>query len=139
MARSRRGSSNQLPTGLEERGRLKAELRTKDGSVIRGIDDPAGGTFDAAGDFDERLGGVAPYRLLQYVDRRGQYNTVLNCAQMDDLLSDIEIALGNSAHPLARRGLERLRSMAQRCRDDGGLYIWFTAKATVTTLADRDR
>jgi hypothetical protein len=91
---------------------------------VRGFVDPAGGTFDAAGDFDGVLPeGDGSFPLLKYVDRYG--DTIFNTAQMDDLLADIERLTALRLQPVERRGLERLRVMAERCRNEPHLYLWF--------------
>jgi hypothetical protein len=106
---------------------VHAELRREDGTRLREFADPSGGFFDAAGDFDRLLplnGRVdEPFRLLQYVDPYG--DTVFNTVQMADLLTDVERALSLSQEGPERRGLERLRVLAERCRDEVHLYVWF--------------
>jgi hypothetical protein len=127
----------QVPfVGPPERGLFKAELRMADGTLIRGLADPAGGTFDAAGDFDPLIGRGAGYRLLQAVDPGGgEYGAVFDAAQMDDLLSDIDLAMSRAALPVEQRGLQRLRVMAVRCREEENLCISFTATTTPIPLA----
>ncbi len=86
------------------------------------MSDPSGGIFDAAGDFD----GLLPSAdgLLRYVDPYGE--TVFNGMQAADLVAEIErLATSNNATNLERRGLDRLRVMAERCRDSPHLYLWF--------------
>jgi hypothetical protein len=111
---------------------IRVELRTERGEVVGDLDDPAGGTFDAAGDFDGVLPQVPAlppppvnetFTLLRYVDPYG--NTVFNRGQMDDLLRDIEVATTRQLTPVQRRGLDRLRVMAHRCKDSVHLYVWF--------------
>ena len=107
---------------------IRVELRTERGVVVRDIDDPAGGTFDAAGDFDHFLGGEIsqsgqPYRLFQYVDLYG--DTIFNRLQMNEVLADVELATTGNLNPIEERGLARLRTMAERCRDSVHLYLWF--------------
>jgi hypothetical protein len=104
------------------------ELRTERGVVVRDIEDPSGGTFDAAGDFDRFLGGdtspsVQSYRLFQYVDIYG--DTIFNRLQMNEVLADIELATTGNLNPSEERGLARLRTMAEMCRDSVHLYLWF--------------
>jgi hypothetical protein len=103
-------------------------LRREDGRHVRELDDPAGGLFDAAGDVDRllELAQYAPaggYRLLHYVDPDG--NTMFNTLQMTDLLADIEHLLATTTIDIERRGLERLRVLAEACRSGGLLYLWF--------------
>jgi hypothetical protein len=109
---------------------VRAELRTAQGDVVRTLDDPGGGTFDAAGNFDDVLGSSARHsRLLKYVDPHGpRCDAMFNRHQMDDLLHDIDTAMSRAESPITRRGLDRLRAMATCSRDsdeDNDLYIWF--------------
>ncbi len=103
------------------------ELRDHGGNAVRHMADPSGGTFDAAGDLDRLIPGKASaLRLLRYVDPDG--DTVFNTVQMVDLLSDVEdlgSSEGNRLKPIERRGLARLKVMAERCRDEPNLYVWF--------------
>jgi hypothetical protein len=101
---------------------IRVELRTERGDAVRNLSDPSGGTFDAAGDFDRLLGGTDG--LLRYVDPYG--DTVFNGIQAADLVGEIErLATSDNVTDLERRGLDRLRVMAERCRDAVHLYIWF--------------
>jgi hypothetical protein len=110
---------------------LRVELRSESGEAVRDLSDPAGGSFDAAGDFDRLLpqfgGRPRPpsvgYKLFQYVDPYG--NTVFNRPQMADLLDDIGRASRLEMTSRERRGLERLRVMAEGARDSVHLYLWF--------------
>ena len=103
---------------------IRAELRDERGNAIRGLDDPSGGTFDAAGDFDRLLAAGSPTcRLLHYVDPYG--DTMFNSVQMSDVLDDIERLGQQELKPTERRGLDRLRAMCHRCRDSVHLYVWF--------------
>jgi len=98
------------------------ELRTERGEAVHGLDDPHGGTFDAAGDFDRLLADASG--LLRYVDPYG--NTVFNTIQAADLVGEVEqIMTRSDLKPIERRGLARLKVMAERCRDGVHLYIWF--------------
>jgi hypothetical protein len=92
------------------------------------MEDPTGGTFDAAGDFDRLLlsetsPAVRSYRLLRHVDPYG--DTIFNRLQMDEVLADIEDATTGNPNPIEMRGLARLKVMADRCRDGTHLYLWF--------------
>jgi hypothetical protein len=67
---------------------ISAVLKRETGDMLRDLEDPAGGTFDAAGDFDRVLpDGDTSFTLLRYIDRCG--DTVFNRLQMSDLLADI--------------------------------------------------
>jgi hypothetical protein len=110
---------------------ITAELRRENGEVVRDLPDPAGGTFDAAGDFDALLPQAAElrtpppdaYTLLRYVDPYG--DTIFNRAQMPDLLADIDVASALELTSIQRRGLDRLRVMAERCGSSTHLSLWF--------------
>jgi hypothetical protein len=101
---------------------LRIELRTERGEAVRGVDDPSGGTFDAAGDFDRVLTQTG--ELLRYVDPYG--DTVFNTMQAADLVGEVEqIMTMPDLTTIERRGLGRLKVMAERCRDGEHLYLWF--------------
>jgi hypothetical protein len=108
---------------------IGAELRGVSGAVLKGLADPAGGTFDAAGDFDDALPLVArqrvavTYRVLGSVEPYGSFE--VGPDRMDDLLHDIALAATLDLGDVARRGLNRLRVMAERCRDESSLRIVF--------------
>lgn len=114
------------PVGIE------AELRDQHGQPVRELDDPAGGTFDAAGEFDALLPQApdapphppqAGYSLLGQVNPYG--NTVFHPEQMVDLLLDIEIARSQATTRRQQRGLERLAVLAEACRASTHLVICF--------------
>jgi hypothetical protein len=101
---------------------IRVELRTERGEIVRDLSDPSGGTFDAAGDFDRLL--ARSDRLLRYVDPYG--NTMFNAFQAADLIGEVdEIMTRSDLKPIERRGLTRLKVMAERCRDGVHLYVWF--------------
>ncbi len=101
---------------------IRVELRTEGGEQVRNLNDPNGGTFDAAGDFDRLLARAEG--LLRYVDLYG--NTIFNTVQATDLLLDVQqLATPTDLTPVERRGLERLRVIVERCRDGVHLYVWF--------------
>jgi hypothetical protein len=101
---------------------IRGELRTANGVAVRELLDPSGGTFDAAGDFDRLLGGAEG--LLRYVDPYG--DTVFNRVQAPDLIRDIDLlAMAAGVTAVERRGLDRLRIMAEQLRDSVHRYLWF--------------
>jgi hypothetical protein len=51
---------------------ISAVLKRETGDMLLDLEDPAGGTFDAAGDFDRVLpDGDTSFTLLRYIDRYG--------------------------------------------------------------------
>lgn len=84
------------------------------GEQLVGLADPAGGTFDAAGDFD-RLMPTADrsFPVLSRADPYGELH--LHSAEMPQLLSEIERLLPTARHGPERRGLDRLRVLAEVC------------------------
>ncbi len=99
---------------------VEVELRA-DGRRIRGLPDPSGGSFTAAGDFDRFINEDYPGHpadlvlpVLGTVDTYGV--TGMGSELMSGLLGDIATVL-----PLAKagssemRGLLRLRVMAEWC------------------------
>jgi hypothetical protein len=99
-------------------------LEREDGREVRGFRDPAGGTFDAAGDFDRVLPeGDESFAVLNLV---GQYgDTVLTATDIAGLLEDVHRLAASALKPIERRGLDRLRVMAEHCRDDPTLRLRF--------------
>ena len=121
-----------LQNGQTARMSIRAVLRTERGEEVRFLPDPAGGEFDAAGDFDALLPQASTlprppppdfFKLLRYVDPYG--DTIFNQSQMGDLLEDIDRATARAVMAVERRGLDRLRVIAERCRDGVHLYVWF--------------
>lgn len=94
--------------------------------IIGDLPDPGGGTFDAAGDLDRLIPPRQPgSRLLHYIDPYG--DAVFNHKQMPELLEDIaDLATAtDQLNDAERHGLDRLRVMAERCREGPHLYLWF--------------
>jgi hypothetical protein len=100
-----------------------ATLVGADGTQLRGLPDPDGGSFDAAGDVDRLLLEGSGFRVLHRVDLYGQ--TTLDRAEMAELLVDVERLIASGPRPIERRGLGRLRVMAEACRDGLGLQVEF--------------
>jgi hypothetical protein len=91
---------------------------------IVALADPAGGSFDAAGDFDRVLPEAdAAFPLLSQVDPYD--DTEFHQSAMPDLISDIDRLLETTQHGPEQRGLLRLRAMAERCAQtpDGSLVF----------------
>lgn len=107
---------------------IHVELRDEAGHVLTRLPDPSGGTFDAAGDFD-RFVDSYPYdrvpgglSVLASVDPIG--DTAMPSAVMARLIADCARALALATDGPERRGLLRLRVMAEECsrRPDSTLY-----------------
>jgi hypothetical protein len=98
-------------------------LRASDGTVIRKLPDPSGGSFDAAGDFDQLLEAPGRWPVLGSSD---PYDvTTLRSNDMDRLLKDVEAALAAAKAGPERRGLLRLQVLVTRCREDEELVLHF--------------
>ena len=88
------------------------------------LPDPAGGFFDAAGDFDRLIPlGVTDLPLLGCVDPHG--TTSFTSDVMPELITEIDRLLRLSRDGPERRGLDRLRTLATECTDmpDGQLVF----------------
>jgi hypothetical protein len=81
---------------------------------IRRLADPAGGTFDAAGDFDQLLPtGDTAFPILGRIDPHDDLE--LGQAAMADLIDEIDRLLPIARTDHERRGLQRLRTLADLC------------------------
>lgn len=102
---------------------IVTEVRTEGGDRVSAFADPAGGRFDAAGDFD-RLIPTEGSGLLSGVDPYG--DTVFNGVQADRLARELADLL--ERHDLTdreRRGLARLQVLAEQVSSGVHLYLWF--------------
>lgn len=87
---------------------------------MRDLPDPLGGTFDAAGDFDELLGGSRT-PSLNAIDPHS--DTVLTSEEMSRLAVEVDALLatipadgrGPGRRGSTWRGLTRFRAMVDRC------------------------
>jgi hypothetical protein len=102
---------------------IVVRLEDKRGNALT-IDDPNGGTCDAAGDFDRLIPwNDEAYHCLSVVDPYG--DTVFNRLQAPLLLDEIRRLDVARTDERERRGLSRLIAMAERCRDGAHLYVRF--------------
>jgi hypothetical protein len=108
---------------------IYVELRDRTGRARTGLPDPCGGTFDAAGDFDRFIDqppyGLVPDGLpiLESVDPFG--DTTLSSGVMGRLIADCTRALAVAKDGPERRGLLRLRVLAEECsRDPESALVW---------------
>ena len=101
---------------------IQAELRVAN-QWIRQLPDPAGGFFDAAGDFDRLVTRENPaLPLLGRVDPHGE--TRLGVSQMQQLIAEVELLLTQATAGAEHRGLMRLRAMAERCVQEHGELVF---------------
>ena len=108
---------------------IYVELRDPAGRARSGLPDPSGGTFDAAGDFDRFIDqppyGLVPDGLpiLESVDPFG--DTKMPSGVMGRLIADCVRALTVAEDGPERRGLLRLRVLAEECsRDPESALFW---------------
>lgn len=90
---------------------IRAHLQLN-GQPIAGLEDPSGGHFDAAGDFD-RLIPNAELPTLNTVDPFGDCE--LHPAAMPALIADVDRLLATARPGPEQRGLLRLRVIAGKC------------------------
>jgi hypothetical protein len=101
---------------------IQAELRVAD-KPVRRLPDPAGGFFDAAGDFDRLISRVTPaLRLFGRVDRHGE--TRFGATLMQQLIVGVKLLLAQATAGAEHRGLMRLRTMAERCAEEDGELVF---------------
>lgn len=103
---------------------MRVEMRGAESASTGGHPDPAGGLFDAAGDFDSFLtDSLLP--VLGKVDPHAE--TVLLPTAMDGLLADVDSALNRARPGPEERGLRRLQVLAARCRADVSSTLVFVS------------
>lgn len=100
---------------------IQVEIHVADERIQR-LSDPAGGLFDAAGDFDRLVAlGNPALRLLGQIDPHGE--TRLDASQMPQLVAEVELLLVQATASAERRGLMRLRALAERCVHEQGELV----------------
>lgn len=90
---------------------------------MRGFADPAGGTFDAAGDFDRLLERVPSAATWSSVDRYG--NTSFARSDAAALLRELPAVVEQAYDGPERRGLTRLAVLAALCESNPNLTLRF--------------
>jgi hypothetical protein len=108
---------------------IYVELRDQTGRALTGLADPSGGTFDTAGDFD-RFVDHPPYGqvpdglpIIGSIDPFGE--TKLPSRVLGQLIADCTRALTVAKDGPERRGLLRLRVLAEECsRDPNSALFW---------------
>jgi hypothetical protein len=92
------------------------------GQSIAELEDPSGGHFDAAGDFD-RLVPNAGLPTLNQADPFGDLE--LRPAAMPPLIAEIGTLLAAARPGPEQRGLLRLRALAETCAETPGSVLVF--------------
>lgn len=90
-----------------------ATLLSESGEV-RGLPDPNGGTFDAAGDFDRLLGKRDGLPLWSSIDAYG--TTAMEPIQMPAFVEELARIRPEARDGSEARGLDRLRVLATECQ-----------------------
>lgn len=101
---------------------IQVEIHVADERIQR-LPDPCDGLFDGAGDFDRLIAhGTPALRLLGEIDPNGE--TRLDASRMPQLVVEVELLLLQATAVAERRGLMRLRALAERCvREQGELLF----------------
>lgn len=102
---------------------IDAVLYDDEGRQVRGFADPAGGTFDAAGDFDRLVGVDDSLVVWSSLDPEGEVS--LGAAQARELLAEIPTLITASRPGPERRGLERLRVLIERLAAEPNYVLTF--------------
>lgn len=99
-------------------------LETLDGNRVVGLADPRGGTFDSAGDFDRLLADDLDdgYAVWDQIDPYA--DTRLEAGSLSDLLDDLSVLDSVARDGPERRGLARLRAMAERARTENLVLVF---------------
>ena len=91
--------------------------------AVRGLPDPNGGTFDAAGDFDRLLGERGGLPLWSSID--ADATTVLESSQMPAFVEEIARIRAEANDGSEARGLDRLCVLAAKCQSDPTAQLVF--------------
>lgn len=103
---------------------VEARLEDESGNVVS-VSDPGGGSCDGAAGFDRLIPyGDESYPCLGAIDPYGE--TTLGPLEMTSLLDDLARLDTSAASDAARRGLRRLKALAQECRDGTDLRLRFS-------------
>ena len=104
---------------------VAAVLVDDGGRERRGLADPAGGTFDAAGDFDRLLGDreLANLQVWTTIDVDG--DTELSHDEAAQLLQELPDVFARSRQGPERRGLMRLQAICELCAASSRLGVRF--------------
>ena len=106
-------------------GPMPVEVRLIDrsGNYRQSLPDPAGGTFDAAGDFDRLLGSSGDLPLWSLIEPYGE--TRIDASFAPSLAAELGTLEQEARNGSEQRGLARLRVMAGLCAADAGSALLF--------------
>jgi hypothetical protein len=93
------------------------------GRKVRSIADPAGGTFDAAGDFDRLLDRVPGAVTWSAIDP--YQTTTLSGPEASALLQELPRVTQQANEGAETRGLARLTLLVQLCASNNGMTLRF--------------
>ena len=92
---------------------LVAEVRDADGRRVA-VDDPSGGTFDGAGDFDRLIPATSTHLpLLSSVDPYGEWLVPFD--RLAELAAEVAVIRADARPGPEARGLDRLVAQISAC------------------------
>lgn len=94
-----------------------------EGRQVRGVNDPSGGSFDAAGDFDRLLDRVPAAVTWSSIDPYGI--TTFSRSQAAALLQELPTISKQARERSEQRGLARLAVLAALCDSDETMSLRF--------------
>ena len=105
-------------------------LRDRSGTTVKGMTDPFGLKFDAAGDFEDLIDEALSPRLaaidLHATTTLSSSSAAALCPEVDQLLASVPVgAKGAGCDGQDWRGLSRLRVMLTLCQTDPGFTVEF--------------
>lgn len=124
---------------------MYVELRDGEGRPIRGMPDPSGDTFDAAGDFDrfidESYFGRGDAWDLPTLSKLDPYAiTEMRSGEMAALLADVVKVIPEANAGPELRGVLRLQAMAQTCeRTHDSVMVWLDDQRDISGSRRRIR
>jgi len=102
---------------------LVAEVRGADGQRVT-LDDPSGGTFDAAGDFDRLIPADSPdLPALSALDPYGEWTVPFD--RLSDLAAEVASVRRDARPGPEEHGLDRLSALISACLTQEDLVVVF--------------
>jgi hypothetical protein len=101
---------------------IRVYAESSDGTWVRDLEDPNGGRFDAAGDFDQVLAGLDDdYPRLRAIDPDSVALIPRN--RSPELHDELTRLLGTDLRPIERRGLNRLLALVSLAVGDSSITL----------------